>query len=418
MNGRTGTPEQRSVTSTVTAVRFGALQCKFARGGTPSLEGECAECRDKRLHRRHAVPSRPPAAPPIVHDVLDSPGEPLDAATRSFMEPRFGHDLGRVRVHADERAAESARAVNALAYTVGRNVVFGAGQYTPQSAAGRRLLAHELTHVVQQDPVPAQEEGQPIVVQDQGASEAEARGASGAVETSGPPLSPSSSITVGSRSTGSPRLQRQFVTPLGRGGGYGGLMERDRQNAFGGRNPLTAGQLPTPRDMALALARSLESQYPGWRDVLPDCPCRAEDARASSAWQEDNILKRSLILPFFHPGSATAFRSSRGYSTRPGTSHGQQCTYDELGGLITEGPAAGTPDVWSPVTHFSEHQEVDVEPFNLLGWQVYNQYWIPDRGSGCRANRGQRSENVPPGSGGSRVVGTDSGPALQEEIPA
>ena len=66
------------------------------------------------------------------------------------MEPRFGHDFSRVRVHADEKSAESASEVNALAYTVGRDVVFGAGQYRPHSSGGRRLLAHELAHVVQQ----------------------------------------------------------------------------------------------------------------------------------------------------------------------------------------------------------------------------------------------------------------------------
>src|SRR5512134_3274935 len=89
-------------------------------------------------------------APPVVHEVLHSPGQPLDAATRAFMEPRFGVDFGGVRVHADARAAESARAVNALAYTVGRSVVFGAGQYAPSTAQGQRLLAHELVHTLQQ----------------------------------------------------------------------------------------------------------------------------------------------------------------------------------------------------------------------------------------------------------------------------
>src|SRR5205085_3153068 len=71
--------------------------------------------------------------------------------TRTFMEPRFGHDFSRVRVHADGRAAESARSVNALAYTVGEDLVFGAGQYAPGTSAGKRLLAHELSHVVQQE---------------------------------------------------------------------------------------------------------------------------------------------------------------------------------------------------------------------------------------------------------------------------
>lgn len=89
-------------------------------------------------------------AQPIVQDVLALPGQPLDEATRDFFEPRFGHDFGNVRVHADERAAESARAVHASAYTVGRDIVFASGHYNQSTGEGRRLLAHELTHVVQQ----------------------------------------------------------------------------------------------------------------------------------------------------------------------------------------------------------------------------------------------------------------------------
>ncbi len=117
---------------------------------------ECEECRRKRLERegmmqRAAVSAAPVnSVPPIVHDVLSSSGQPLDAGTRAFMEPRFGHDFSQVRVHTDARAAESARAVNALAYTVGSDVVFGAGQYAPMTMVGKRLMAHELTHVVQQ----------------------------------------------------------------------------------------------------------------------------------------------------------------------------------------------------------------------------------------------------------------------------
>jgi uncharacterized protein DUF4157 len=103
-----------------------------------------------------AVDARPSHhAPPIVHDVLRAPGQPLDEATRAFMEPRFGHDFGQVRVHTHVRAAEAAQAVGARAYTIGADVVFAAGQYQPAGAAGRRLLAHELGHVVQQQRAPA-----------------------------------------------------------------------------------------------------------------------------------------------------------------------------------------------------------------------------------------------------------------------
>lgn len=90
------------------------------------------------------------AVPPVVNEVLRSPGKPLDPQTRGFFEPLFGHDFSQVRVHTDAKASESARAVNALAYTFGRNVVFGASQYEPETIVGQRLLAHELIHVAQQ----------------------------------------------------------------------------------------------------------------------------------------------------------------------------------------------------------------------------------------------------------------------------
>lgn len=102
------------------------------------------------LQRSSASHAGPATVPPIVQEVLHSPGQPLDPATRAYMEPRFGHDFSRVRVHTDARAAESARTVNALAYTVVPNIVFNKGEYAPQTTAGKELLAHELTHVVQQ----------------------------------------------------------------------------------------------------------------------------------------------------------------------------------------------------------------------------------------------------------------------------
>jgi hypothetical protein len=86
----------------------------------------------------------------LVHQVLDSPGRPLDAATRAYFEPRFKCDFSAVRVHADAEATESARQVNSLAYTVGTKVVFRSDTYAPDTPVGKRLLAHELVHVVQQ----------------------------------------------------------------------------------------------------------------------------------------------------------------------------------------------------------------------------------------------------------------------------
>jgi len=113
--------------------------------------GECEECKKKqKMQRRRNQGTEPSEVPPIVHEVLRSSAQPLDAGTRGFMEPRFGQDFSQVRIHTGTQAADSARVVNAQAYTVGRDVVFGAGEYTPGTTAGRRLLAHELTHVVQQ----------------------------------------------------------------------------------------------------------------------------------------------------------------------------------------------------------------------------------------------------------------------------
>jgi hypothetical protein len=86
----------------------------------------------------------------IVPDVLHSLGQPLDVATRAFFEPRFGHDFSRVRVHTGSSAGQSARDLNAQAYTVGHNMVFAAGRFAPGTREGQRLIAHELAHVVQQ----------------------------------------------------------------------------------------------------------------------------------------------------------------------------------------------------------------------------------------------------------------------------
>ena len=90
----------------------------------------------------------------IVQQGLSGGGQPLDAQTRAFMEPRFGHDFSRVKIHTDARAAQSADQVAARAYTVGSDIAFRAGDYTPGTSEGKRLLAHELTHVVQQGAAP------------------------------------------------------------------------------------------------------------------------------------------------------------------------------------------------------------------------------------------------------------------------
>ena len=177
------------------------------RTNTVALQRKCDKCRKKRqlLQRRSAVQEDPSAVPPIVHDVLNYQGQPLDSETRSFFELRFGHDFGkmrvhsiapqrspsdliigpaddsyekeadhvadmimksphtceikgiesgydfsRVRLHLDGSAAKSAHAIGARAFTVGQDIVFGSGEYDPGTSAGKRLIAHELVHFIQQ----------------------------------------------------------------------------------------------------------------------------------------------------------------------------------------------------------------------------------------------------------------------------
>jgi hypothetical protein len=185
-----------SAKPTISSRSLGAklLQRKCACGSSKSPLGEmCDECQSRVLQRKLAVgPSDDPleqeadriadqvmvapahlavsTAPPriqrlteqpagqtevvpaSVDHVLGSPGKPLEPALRQDMEQRFGHDFSRVRVHSGAAAEQSARDVNAHAYTVGHNIVFGAGRFSPGTYGGRRLMAHELAHVIQQEP--------------------------------------------------------------------------------------------------------------------------------------------------------------------------------------------------------------------------------------------------------------------------
>ncbi len=134
-----------------------------AAPSSPTLQRACPECRNgvkcpkcrekekQALHRR-AESNAPESAHTVPGDFVTrlGPGAPLATAERDFFEPRLGCDLSQVRIHSGRAAADSARSVDAMAYTVGRDIVFGAGQYAPQSSAGRSLMAHELVHTIQQ----------------------------------------------------------------------------------------------------------------------------------------------------------------------------------------------------------------------------------------------------------------------------
>lgn len=144
-----------------------------------SCGGSCDNCKAGQADDEHAKVQRKPVAaqistmasspaasgmlaPPIVHEVLRSPGQPLDAATRAFFEPRFGADFSGVRLHFDAPAGQSAQNINARAYTVGHEIIFGPGRLSTGTQEGRSLLAHELAHTAQQS-------GRPMAVQRQSA---------------------------------------------------------------------------------------------------------------------------------------------------------------------------------------------------------------------------------------------------------
>ena len=180
----------------------------------------------------HAGPDTAPAG---VEEVLRDPGAPLEPAVRLSMEAALGNSFGHVRVHADDKAAASAEALGAAAYTVGQRVVFGAGRFRPSSVQGRSLLAHELTHVVQQGG--ASRQGQ-IAVRQLPRLEAEAEVGAAALHGRSPRVA---------EVTRAPAqyLAAMPVTPLAAGGGYGGLMARDREHRRPGSASCSALESPT-----------------------------------------------------------------------------------------------------------------------------------------------------------------------------
>ncbi len=128
-----------------------------AISATPArISRKCSACaaedEERALHRKPMATSESAGwrGARSVYETLRSPGQPLEASARSYFEPRFGQDFSRVRIHSDGLAHRAAAAVNAKAYTVGSDLVFAGGEYAPHTRQGKQLLAHELTHVVQQ----------------------------------------------------------------------------------------------------------------------------------------------------------------------------------------------------------------------------------------------------------------------------
>jgi len=146
-------PEQDTLVLRPTQRSHQLLQRKCACNAAAGSSGQCSACAEKAMslqRRANGENAQQSGVPDSVSDTLSKPGQPLDHETRGYMESRFGADFNGIRIHHDSSAAQSARDVDAHAYTLGQHIVFNQGQYQPQSESGRHLIAHELAHTLQQ----------------------------------------------------------------------------------------------------------------------------------------------------------------------------------------------------------------------------------------------------------------------------
>ncbi len=447
----------------------------------PRVQRLCTECEEElqrqpmeeeeELLQTKTASVQPPTESASFQNritALRGGGQPLSQSERTFFEPRFGTDFSQVRIHTDSRAVENARAVNARAFTLGQNIVFGAGQYQPTATEGRRLLAHELTHTIQQEGLAflhrflsprlfknIHNDASTRTIQ-RACPDPERLGNVEPPEACQPadpneqiddPRLPSplrfcfdSDDLIDTDRPNLAELRSEIsILLLGGGGsvqihGYasipGGIAYNQRlachraaavksmlrlrttapislhshgpTSIFGAQDenqravvalelprrltPPPAETVPTqPRPeaerCAIQIAESLDQAESGWHNALPSCPCTATDPRLTR-WSESNAY-----IDIFHAGADRCFRLNSG-------SHAQQCCYkrnDSTGQdeLITGGSGAGTPDFFISGLgggSFWAHQKYDVWPFNILGWERYTNYWIPNQGYGCSTN--------------------------------
>lgn len=181
-------------------------------GSTAGANGECEECRDKRLMlSRRADGPAPSVAPAAVHDVLGQSGTPLAGPTRRLMESRFDRDFGHVRIHADQMAARAAASVGALAWTVGPHIAFGAQRFRTDTESGIELLAHELAHTIQHAGVTATPGAEIPIGDESDPAEAHADGLARQALRG-------DHVRAGAPAATGPVLRRQTVEPQARGG--------------------------------------------------------------------------------------------------------------------------------------------------------------------------------------------------------
>jgi hypothetical protein len=358
-----------------TPMRGGILQRKCACGGTPGPGGECEACRKKRLQRAtdpHAI-SRPPTAAvsPLVGEVLSSPGRPLDKQARAFMEPRFGHDFSHVRIHADQKAAASASAVNAHAYTTGHQIVFGAGRYTPETRAGKSLLAHELAHVLQQEGSP-QIHGQLFRDEEGGSLEREADEAMRRID--------SREGGGGALSRTHQRLQRKIVVDKPKdlipNPGGKGVSQTNAATAADYCAELCSAEKPKvdpgTGEMSMSATFCSEPGFQIGHEVLPSGPRPAEEAKTATGCTCLCDLVNSKNLWTIKIDDV-----SRPHTNFDDEDAGTGVKPGGTGGVVRVN-SPNSPKVFGSVT--ASGKKVDYDPWLILGHELCGHGWLGNAG--------------------------------------
>jgi hypothetical protein len=351
-----------------TATSAGHLQRTCACGNHTGAGGECEQCKQKReatLQRAAVRPSPVGAVPPIVHDVLRAPGQPLDAATRAFMEPRFGHDFSRVRVHTDTKAAESARAVNALAYTVGRDIVFGSSHAASETRQGRELIAHELAHVVQQSRNAAPRTPQSFGGDKRGPAETEADRVANRI-IGGEPGGPVSALPGPSlhRKVSVEKPKDLIANPTGKG-----LVQTNAQTVEGYLQTLCSGGAVSVNkgngDVSLAAAFCPTPMPAGF--MGPPVPAPADKSKEPTGC---NCLCDMV-------GSGKDYKIVVDDKDWPHTS-----------GQVVTTPSPNSPKLWGAATVSGKAMAID--PWLVLGHEFCGHAWLSEKGlPDINATRGE-----------------------------
>jgi Domain of unknown function (DUF4157) len=331
------------------------LQGKCACGNY-TMNGQCGECAQKRelLQRKMSGDFEGTEVPSLVHEVLRSPGQPLAAKTRAFMEPRFGHDFSGLRVHTDAKSVESARVVNALAYTVGRDIVFGSSHVASDTRQGRELIAHELAHVVQQSQNAAPRAPQSFGGDEHGPAETEAdRVADRIIE--GEPGGPVSAQPGPSlhRKVNVDKPKDFIANPTGKG-----LVQTNAQTVEGYLQTLCSGGTVSVNKgggVSLAAAFCPTPMPAGFAG--PPAPAPADKSKEPTGC---NCLCDMV-------GSANDFTIVVDDKDWPHTS-----------GRVVTTPSPNSPKLWGAATITGKKTTID--PWLVLGHELCGHAWLAEKG--------------------------------------